>query len=83
MSQYPSPLGTPALRGAAAGYLERRFGVAVDPDRQVVPATGAKEAIFHLPLAFAGGSGGGARWSCPTRATPPTRPGPGWPAWSR
>ncbi len=55
VSQYPSPRGTPALRRAAAGYLARRFGVSLDPDRQVVPATGAKEAIFHLPLAFAGG----------------------------
>ncbi len=55
VSQYPSPLGTPALRGAVSGYLARRFGVTVDPDRQVVPATGAKEAIFHLPLAFRGG----------------------------
>ena len=55
VSQYPSPLGTPALRGAVSGYLGRRFGVAIDPDRQVVPATGAKESIFHLPLAFRGG----------------------------
>jgi acetylornithine aminotransferase len=55
VSQYPSPAGTPALRRACAGYLERRFGVKVDPERQIVPATGAKEAIFHLPLAFAGG----------------------------
>lgn len=54
VSQYPSPAGTPALRRAAAGYLARRFGVRVDPERQVVPATGAKESIFHLPLAFAG-----------------------------
>jgi acetylornithine aminotransferase len=59
VSQYPSPGGTPALRQAAAGYLLRRFGVRVDPERQVVPATGAKEAIFHLPLAFA--SPGGRR----------------------
>jgi acetylornithine aminotransferase len=55
VSQYPSAQGTPALRRACAGYLERRFGVRVDPDRQVLPATGAKETIFHLPLAFAGG----------------------------
>ena len=55
VSQYPSPAGTPALRRACAGYLERRFGVRVDPERQIVPATGAKESIFHLPLAFAGG----------------------------
>jgi acetylornithine aminotransferase len=57
VSQYPSPLGTPALRTAVAGYLARRFGVSVDPDRQIVPATGAKESIFHLPLAFRGGAG--------------------------
>ena len=55
VSQYPSPRGTPALRRACAGYVQRRFGVALDPERQVIPATGAKEAIFHLPLAFAGG----------------------------
>jgi len=56
VSQYPSPAGTPALRMACAGYLERRFGVRLDPERQLVPATGAKESIFHLPLAFAGGA---------------------------
>jgi len=54
VSQYPSAMGTPALRQAVAGYLQRRFGVAVDPERQVVPATGAKETIFHLPFAFCG-----------------------------
>jgi len=57
VSQYPSAAGTPALRQAAAAYLRRRFGVTVDAERQVVPATGAKESIFHLPLAFAGGKG--------------------------
>jgi acetylornithine/N-succinyldiaminopimelate aminotransferase len=54
VSQYPSALGTPALRAAVSGYLQRRFGVAVDPATQVVPATGAKETIFHLPFAFCG-----------------------------
>jgi succinyldiaminopimelate transaminase len=52
VSQYPSVAGTPALRQAAAGYLQRRFGVTLDPDTQVVPSAGSKEAIFHLPLAF-------------------------------
>ncbi|HYG68171.1 MAG TPA: succinyldiaminopimelate transaminase, partial [Anaeromyxobacteraceae bacterium] len=47
--------GTPALRRAAAGWVERRFGVRLDPERQVLAVAGAKEAIFHLPLAFAGG----------------------------
>ncbi len=54
VSQYPSAFGSPALRRAAAGYLLRRFGVSVDPDTQVLACAGAKEAIFHLPLAFAG-----------------------------
>jgi succinyldiaminopimelate transaminase len=52
ISQYPSVAGTPALRQAAAGYLQRRFGVALDADTQVLPSAGSKEAIFHLPLAF-------------------------------
>lgn len=54
VSQYPSPFGTVALRRAAAGYLLRRFGVTVEPETQVLACAGAKEAIFHLPLAFAG-----------------------------
>jgi len=54
VSQYPSAFGSLAVRKAAAGYLQRRFGVAVDPETQVLACAGAKEAIFHLPLAFAG-----------------------------
>ncbi|HUJ26768.1 MAG TPA: succinyldiaminopimelate transaminase, partial [Myxococcales bacterium] len=50
VSQYPSIAGQPALRKAAAGYLQRRFGVGVDPDRELLPCAGAKEALFHLPL---------------------------------
>jgi acetylornithine aminotransferase len=71
VSQYPSPLGTPALRQAVAGYLSRRFGVAVDPERQVVPATGAKETIFHLPFAFCGDA----------RRTRVVMPDPGYPTY--
>jgi succinyldiaminopimelate transaminase len=52
VSQYPSVAGTPALRRAATGYLERRFQVRLDADAQILPAAGSKEAIFHLPLAF-------------------------------
>ncbi len=50
VSQYPSVAGALALRKAAAGYLQRRFGLSVDPEREVLPCAGAKEAIFHLPL---------------------------------
>ena len=53
VSQYPSIAGQPALRKAAAGYLSRRFGVPIDPDRELIPCAGAKEALFHLPLCWA------------------------------
>jgi succinyldiaminopimelate transaminase len=52
VSQYPSVVGSSTLRTAIAGWVERRFGVTVDPDRQVLPTAGSKEAIFHLPLAL-------------------------------
>lgn len=52
VSQYPSVAGTPVLRRAVAGYLQRRFGVALDPERAILPSAGSKEAIFHLPLAL-------------------------------
>lgn len=52
VSQYPTSGGLAALRAAVAGYVERRFGVVVDPERQVIPTSGSKEAIFSTPLAF-------------------------------
>jgi acetylornithine aminotransferase len=45
---YPLAQGLPELREAASGWLERRFGVAVDPDTEIVPTYGSKEAIFSL-----------------------------------
>jgi LL-diaminopimelate aminotransferase len=50
--QYPSNRGRPELREAVAGFYERRFGVALDPGTEIVPALGAKECIFNLNLAF-------------------------------
>src|SRR3954463_1979806 len=50
--QYPSNRGRPELREAFARFYQRRFGVALDPDTEIVPALGAKECIFNLNLAF-------------------------------
>ncbi len=52
VSQYPTTKGLPELRDAIAGYVGRRFGVEVDPDTQIMPTSGSKEAIFSTPLAF-------------------------------
>ena len=51
VSQYPTVVGQRQLRQAIAGWAQRRLDVTLDPDAQVLPASGSKEAIFHLPLA--------------------------------
>ena len=45
---YPKAEGLPELRTAIAGWFERRFGVALDPDTEVIPTYGSKEAIFSF-----------------------------------
>jgi LL-diaminopimelate aminotransferase len=50
--RYPSNRGRPELRRAVAAFYERRFGVELDPETEIVPALGAKEAVFNLNLAF-------------------------------
>jgi LL-diaminopimelate aminotransferase len=49
---YPSNRGRPEFREAVARFYERRFGVTLDPETEVMPAIGAKECIFNLNLAF-------------------------------
>src|SRR2546421_599701 len=46
--QYPSYYGLPAFRLAIAGWYERRFGVKLDPDTEVLPLVGSKEGLAHL-----------------------------------
>jgi acetylornithine aminotransferase len=54
MSTYPLAVGLRDLRVAIAGWLERRYGATLDPDREIVPTLGSKEAIFHLAPLLAG-----------------------------
>jgi len=50
--QYPSNRGRQDFREAVAAFYQRRFGVSLDPETEVMPAIGAKECIFNLNLAF-------------------------------
>src|SRR5215208_6595363 len=50
--QYPSNRGRPELREAYARFYERRCGVTLDPETEIIPALGAKECVFNLNLAF-------------------------------
>ena len=52
VSRYPNTTGKQGLREAFCGWMERRHGVTLDPESEVLPATGSKEAIFHAALAF-------------------------------
>ena len=47
-SPYPLAQGLPELRAAAADWCARRFGVTLDPDTEIIPTYGSKEAIFSL-----------------------------------
>lgn len=50
MSKYGFQQGLAAFRGAAAGYLARRFGVQFDPTTELLPLIGSKEGLAHLPF---------------------------------
>src|ERR671935_1971416 len=48
ISTYPLAEGLGELRTAIAAWCQRRFGVELDPDTEIVPTYGSKEAIFLL-----------------------------------
>jgi succinyldiaminopimelate transaminase len=54
VSVYPKAVGLPKLRAAIAAWVGRRYGAALDPDTEVVPTLGSKEAVFHLAQVVAG-----------------------------
>jgi succinyldiaminopimelate transaminase len=55
---YPAAVGLPELREAIAAWAARRFDTALDPDTEVIPTLGSKEAIFTFALAVADPEGG-------------------------
>ena len=46
--RYSASKGIPKLRSAAADLYQRRFGVSLDPDTEVISTIGAKEGFTHL-----------------------------------
>jgi LL-diaminopimelate aminotransferase len=51
MSRYAFQIGLVEFREAVARYMERRFGVSVDPMTEVLPLIGSKNGLSHLPFA--------------------------------
>jgi LL-diaminopimelate aminotransferase len=50
--RYALDQGMPALRRAIEGWYNRRFGINLNPDSEILPLIGSKEGIAHFPLAF-------------------------------
>ncbi len=51
-NRYSASRGIPGLRRAMAGYYERRFGVKLNPDTQIVSTLGSKEGFANLAQAI-------------------------------
>jgi N-succinyldiaminopimelate aminotransferase len=46
LAGYPATAGEPGMRQACAGWVQRRYGIAIDPATQVLPINGSREALF-------------------------------------
>ena len=52
LSNYPSTLGQPALRQAIADWMQRRYALdGIDPDTEIIPVNGSREALFSFAQA--------------------------------
>ncbi len=52
LGKYPTTRGLPALREAIAAWLIKRFGLpGIDPERQILPVAGTREALFSFAQA--------------------------------
>ena len=65
LSIYPATAGETALREAAAGWVQRRYGVALDAGTQVLPVNGTREALFALAQTVVDPTRPGATVVCP------------------
>ena len=50
--RYPSNRGRASFREGIAAFYAKRFGVELDPNTEIIPALGAKEAIANISLAY-------------------------------
>ena len=65
LSSYPTTLGEAGLREAIAGWVQRRYGVALDAATQVLPVTGSREALFAFAQTVIDPTRAGATVVCP------------------
>ena len=61
LANYPITQGSDALRGSIAHWANRRYGVQLDPNTQVLPVNGSREALFAFAQASVDSSRHGRR----------------------
>ena len=65
LSSYPATAGLPALRQSCANWVHRRYGLTINPDTQILPINGSREALFAFAQTVVDGSQAGATVVCP------------------
>ncbi|MFM2112052.1 MAG: hypothetical protein RLZZ271_712 [Pseudomonadota bacterium] len=65
LSGYPATGGEAAFKQACAGWMQRRYGVALNPATQVLPVNGSREALFALTQTVIDPTREGATVICP------------------
>ena len=65
LAGYPPTAGEPRLRQTMADWLQRRYGLAVDPATQILPVNGSREALFSLAQTVIDPTKAGATVVCP------------------
>ena len=65
LSSYPATAGIPALRQSCANWVQRRYGLTLNPDNQILPINGSREALFAFAQTVLDGSKVGATVVCP------------------
>ncbi|MDO4694723.1 MAG: succinyldiaminopimelate transaminase [Eikenella sp.] len=56
LAVYPLSAGLPKLRAACAAFLQRRYGIGVDADSEILPVLGSREALFSFVQTVIDGS---------------------------
>ncbi len=51
-ANYPNNNGTPELLGSIANWVQKRFGVRVDPETELMALNGSREGLFNACLAL-------------------------------
>ena len=65
LANYPGTLGEPALRHTIQGWLKRRYDLDANPNTQILPVNGTREALFALAQTVIDPSKNGATVICP------------------